>query len=287
MEIKEKGLVKGESATQYVLINDSLNLLTKNPSKTKDERIEWTKIAVKKKISSPILNALALHNNALNIDESQTQLLSLWSIIEVLVDTKQKYMSRSTYITNVLCSILCNNYYYQVLQVLYEQIRKTSGINSIIQGESRGNTELEKFAYILKDNQIAQNALKSALDCFPLEKYKIELFSEIFSSKEKMQANLIRHSNRLRWQIMRIYRNRCMIVHNGSSFPYIDNILENLHYYVDQLIDYVFSKIKIGIGDLDAIFSCARIKEGKNMEILGDKKVPLSDAEYYNIIFEY
>lgn len=46
---------------------------------------------------------------------------------------------------------------------------------------------------------------------------------------------------------MRIYRNRNMIVHNGSSMPYIDIIIENLHYYVDVLIDTLIEYYNIGI----------------------------------------
>ena len=285
MEIKANGLVKAKNSTNYSEIKDSLNLLTKSDSKKKAARIEWTKIAVRRHPNGRVLNALELHNNAIKINEPQTQLLTLWTIIEVAIDTKQNYMSRSTYITNILSSILCNNYYYSVLKTLYEQISKTPKIINILKKEPRGINEFEKLAYILKDNSALQSKLITALNYYPLEKYKIENLIEIFSSKEKMKANLTRHSNRLRWQIMRIYRNRCMIVHNGSNFPYIENILENLHYYVDELIDYIFAMMKIGVNDLEAMFSHARIKESSNLDILDNKTNTLTDEEYYKIIF--
>ena len=287
MQITCNGLVKIESATHWSFINDSVNLLTKTQNKTKEERVHWTQIAIKRKADRTMLNALSLHNNALKTEVPQTQLLTLWTIFEVLIDTKQNFMSRSNYVTNSLCSVLCNSYYAHILETLYNQIALSKTVKSAILTESRGNNPIEKLAFILKDNSTLQNTILTELTDYPLEAYKFEHYAAVFSSKEKMLSNLNRHSNRLRWQIMRIYRNRCMIVHNGKNLPYIDSILENLHYYVDEVFNYVFSKIDIGIDDVEAIFSHARIKESSNIKILEDKKTPMADDEYRNIIFDY
>ena len=146
---------------------------------------------------------------------------------------------------------------------------------------------IEKLAFILKDNKILLSALINALSTYPLESYKLNYYAKIFSDKKLMLGNMMRHSDKLRWQIMRIYRNRCMIVHNGNNFPYLNSILENLHYYVDELFNYIFSKIEIGINELEAIFSCARIKEIENLHVLEDKNVSLTDNEYYDLIFQF
>ena len=287
MQITCNGLVKNRTAMQWSFINDSVNLLTKTQNKTKEERLHWTQVAVKRKADGTMLSALSLHNNALKTEEPQTQLLTLWTIFEVLIDTKQNFMSRSNYVTNSLCSVLCNSYYSHILETLYGQISLSKDVKSLIVTEPRGNNSIEKLAYILKDNGTLQTAILTALSEYPLEAYKFEHYAIVFSSKEKMLSNLNRHSNRLRWQIMRIYRNRCMIVHNGKNLPYIDSILENLHYYVDEVFNYVFSKMDIGIDDIEAIFSYARIKESSNIKILENKKNALTDDEYRSIIFDY
>ena len=287
MQITCNGLVKNTNATQWLLIKDSVNLLTKTQNKTKEKRLHWTQVAIKRKADRTMLNALSLHNNALKTEEPQTQLLTLWTVFEVLIDTKQNFMSRSNYITNSLCSVLCNSYYSHVLETLYSQIELSKTVKSAILTEPRGNNPVEKLAYILKDNCALQTKILTALNEYPLEAYKFEHYATLFSSKEKILSNLNRHSNRLRWQIMRIYRNRCMIVHNGKNLPYIDSILENLHYYVDEVFNYVFSKIDIGIDDIEAIFSHARIKESSTIKILEDKKSPMTDDEYRSIIFDY
>ena len=281
------GLVKEKEEDKYHKINDSTNLLRKNKNKVKEERIRWLHVAITKRISKNLFSSFELHNNALNRNEPQTQLLNLWTIIELLIETKQDQMTKVNYVSNVLCTILCNIYFERIIKTLYNQIALTHGVKSIIRTEPRGKNDFEKLAFILKDNATLKSMIISAIQDYPLEVYKIEHFSEIFSNPDKMRNYLIRHSNRLRWQIMRIYRNRCMIVHNGSHCDYIDSIVENLHYYVDELFDYIFLKMSQGIVNTKSIFSYARVKEHEHMQILAAKKLPMSDDDYLSVIFDY
>ncbi len=282
-----KGFVKRENGTKYSTINDSANLLRKNKNKIKEERIRWLHVAITKQLSRNLFSSFELHNNALNRNEPQTQLLNLWTIIELLIETKQDQMSKVNYVSNVLCSILCNIYFERLIKTLYSQISISYGVKAIIRTEARGNNDLEKFALILKDNATLKAQLISVVSNYPLEVYKIDMLSDILLSPENMKKYLLRHSNRLKWQIMRIYRNRCMIVHNGSHCNYIDSIVENLHYYVDELFDYIFLRMSEGMTNTKAIFSYARVKEQEHMQILSTKNATLSDDEYLSVIFDY
>lgn len=281
-----KGLVKRTDEAKYHRINDSTNLLRKNKNKIKEERIRWLHVASTEQLSKNLYSSFELHNNALNRNEPQTQLLNLWTIIELLIETKQDQMTKVNYVSNVICSILCNIYFERLIKTLYSQITLSYGVKTIIRSESRGNSDLEKLALILKDNSTLKNQLITTVSDYPLEAYKIEMLSEVLSSPENMRNYLVRHSNRLRWQIMRIYRNRCMIVHNGSHCNYIDSIVENLHYYVDELFDYIFLRMSEGITDTKAIFSYARVKEQEHMQILSAKKPVINDEEYLSIVFD-
>lgn len=279
------GLVKIDESGKYKLINDVSNLLSKAQNKNKSDRIQWLAIAAKHSIASSLLSSFELHNNALGESKAQTQLLNLWTIIELLIETKQDQMSKVNYISNILCSILCSVYYKRSIESLYKQITTTHSISAIIGTETRGKNNIEKLAIILKDNSTLKAQIISNLSAFPLERYKIEYFSQIFSSKKNMQTDLERHSNRLRWQIMRIYRNRCMIVHNGSYCPYISNIVENLHYYVDELFNFIITRMSEGITDIKAIISYANINEHQRLQILKDDKTLLSDDQFLDLIF--
>ncbi len=50
--------------------------------------------------------------------------------------------------------------------------------------------------------------------------------------------------------MMRIYRNRNMIVHNGESMPYMKLLIENLHSYVDDFLAYVIQARRQGFNQI-------------------------------------
>lgn len=284
--LQDKGFVKDSEEGKYHFINDKTNLLCRNKNKAKQGRVNFLKIAVQKGLNRSLISAFELHNYALKTDEPQAQLLNLWTIIELLIETKQDQMNRVNFIANVLVSILNCVYFERLISTLLSQITLTKNVKNIIQSEQRGKNNLEKLALILRSNQLLQEQIISALSDYPLEAYKIELFSYVLSSNENMKEYLERHSNRLRWQIMRIYRNRCMIVHDGTHFYYLDNIVENLHYYVDELFDFIFRRIDIGISNVKAIVAYARVIDANKQQLLSVKGKTLSDDEYLSIIFE-
>ncbi len=289
LKILPKGLVSLKSKNNYSIVDDSKNLMSKNLNKTIAERRKWMNIAVSQVDEINLLTAFELHNSALAIDDTQSQFLNLWTIFELLIKTKQKMMSRINYISNILCSILCNIYYKRIIVSLLKRIYNKSSVTArkVIKLENRGDTDEEKLAYILKDNCNLQQQLINAISSDPLLVFKTEYYSKkIFASKKSLKEDFVRHSNRIRWQIMRIYRNRCFIVHDGECFDYINSTLENLHYYVDEMFNYIFDKLEYGITDLESIFTFARVKEKEKLEIL-DEKSAICDEEFYKIIFDY
>jgi len=288
LKILPKGLVSIKSKNNYSLVDDSKNLMGKNLNKTISERRKWMHIAVSQVDETNLLTAFELHNSALAIDDAQSQFLNLWTIIELLIKTNQKMMSRINYISNILCSVLCNIYYKRIIVSLLKRINNkfSATAQTIIKSESRGETDEEKLAYILKDKSTLLTQLINAIVSDPLLVYKIEYYSKkIFISKASLKEDFVRHSNRIRWQIMRIYRNRCFIVHDGECFDYINYTLENLHYYVDEMFNYIFEKLEFGITDLESIFTYARVKEKEKLEILGTES-PLSEDDFFKVIFD-
>ena len=75
---------------------------------------------------------------------------------------------------------------------------------------------------------------------------RLEYYSKSLYSPKAVNCFLEKHAVRVKWQIMRIYRNRNLIIHNGQSMPYLNLLIENLHAYVDDFIEYVIYSIKKG-----------------------------------------
>ena len=135
--------------------------------------------------------------------------------------------------------------------------------------------------------------LYELLEEYPLLQYRMENFSKkIFADSKSVYEELIRHKQKIRWQIMRIYRNRNMIVHNGEHMPYLDIILGNLHYYIDAMFDLLIEYYHLGIKKNQYIFYHVQKEEVRYWNILGldekGKKITpqeITELNYSTIIF--
>ena len=62
-----------------------------------------------------------------------------------------------------------------------------------------------------------------------------------------------------------------MIVHDGTHSPYINIIVQNLHFYVDTLIDTINAYANNGYTGIDTIYSAIQKEELDHLLILEEK----------------
>ena len=91
----------------------------------------------------------------------------------------------------------------------------------------------------------------------------------MFADAEHIYDRLAAHSRRLRWHIMRIYRNRNLIIHEGENMQYLNALVDNLHFYVDMTLDFIWQKLFDGFQTIDSILTYAIALEGKRLTLLG------------------
>ena len=115
---------------------------------------------------------------------------------------------------------------------------------------------------LLDSNKTIRNALLSSCKDFPLLVERIKYYNETLSTPAKVHAFVDKHADRVRWQILRIYRNRNLIVHNGQRTPYLPLLIENLHSYVDDFISYIIHGMANG-NDINGICQELFVKECK------------------------
>lgn len=214
--------------------------------------------------------AVALHNGAIENTDVSNQLLNLWTILEVLISTRRDNEDRINTICNILCSVLNRSYMFSCLEQLLHDIDVCTNYSlmDVILQQIENESEMEpteKFALLLALEEYAPlrtNVIEALID-YPLLVYRVNNFSEIiFENSKSIYDFLKRHEKRIRWHIMRIYRNRNMIVHNGSYMPYVNMIAENLHFYVDELLDVLVEYYHIGITNNSSIYkniSCEEV----------------------------
>ena len=147
-----------------------------------------------------------------------------------------------------------------------------SRIISQVEADNQELDRVERLALLLSLNENANllNDIINALYNYPLLVYRLELFSQhVFINSKTIYDYLQRHKKRVRWHIMRIYRNRNMIVHSGSYMPYLNIIIENLHYYVDILFDTLIEYYHLGLADHTSIYRDVLSKEASCYVKLG------------------
>lgn len=199
-----------------------------------------------------INKALVLHSHSLESDSEENQLLDLWSIFETVLDISNKHTSdRIQQVCFLLIPILKRKYIYSLFEQLANDIYLYSKdlYKEITEYEQVNETGIEKLCcFILVDSyeQKRKDILKKIVD-FPLLKERIFYYNEVLSTKGGCTKFIEKHLNRIRWQIMRIYRNRNLIIHNGERMPYLSLLIENLHYYVDDFIEYIFEALLKGL----------------------------------------
>ena len=241
--------------------------------------------------------AVSLHNSALDSKEPTNQLLHLWTAVETLVGFRTGDEDKINVVCNILTSILNRSYLYRHMEQLYRDIcavlgKQSDSLFDEIAGDEQNVMKLAKILAV-NDYQVVYNKLFCMLEEYPILQYRLELFSEhIFCDSKTVFEELIRHKQKIKWQIMRIYRNRNMIVHNGEHMPYLNIILGNLHYYVDAMFDALIEYYHMGIESNRIIFYAIEKEEMLYWKVLGlDEKgrkiegKEITEENYKKIIF--
>ena len=223
-----------------------------------------------------------MHASATQSKDIGNQFLNLWTAIEVLIPVERKgSFSRINQICNYLTSVLSINYYRSLLVHLNIELKVIGEEYTECLNET-GKEDIAGLISIITDAtfQSTKNKLLEHLSNYPVLQYKIHQYTELFISPNKLLNTYNNHSNRIRLQIMRIYRTRNMIVHDGNKSRYIDLILQNLHYYVDSLIELISTIQATGFDSMNSILREVSQIEENILRIFEQDSISLSDLEY-------
>ena len=237
-----------------------------------------------------LMTAIELHASALNSNEVSNQLLNLWTIIEVLIPIERKNsFPKINQICNVITTALNEQYILSLITQLFYDLSEYAPevVEAQLSNVDVGKNGIEKIVAILvikKYETVKDNILQELTSC-PLLKYRIKKYSEIFSEKTQLKSYLMMHRQRISWHLIRIYRNRNMIVHDGSYFPYIDIIIQNLHHYVDVLIDTINFYLGKGYTSIETIYTILLQQEYQYLCLLETKDD--IDDDFLNVVLGY
>lgn len=210
-----------------------------------------------------------IHNSAIYSESISDSLLSLWSILESLVENDEdkakqskqqgeksndsepnKKISRSKIgnIIEYITPFLKSTYIRKLVEtVMYDIVRWDKDFfDTYIASNGFGNNDLEHtFAFLtFQTAQDARDELYRKTDMFPLLRNRVAALYEQLHNSKTIKATLRVHEQRVQWHFHRIYRARNYIIHDAVGDESLNyELLINLHSYVDIVVSKLVEQI--------------------------------------------
>ncbi|MBN5055641.1 hypothetical protein JY472_14995 [Stenotrophomonas maltophilia] len=201
-----------------------------------------------------LLKAVTYHSSALDTSSVPHKLTTLWAGLEGLLSTPRKGMSRIDFFAECILPALSLNYPEYLLNSLMTRLYALPGVKEEIEGQVGGEySELEKFARftLCKEfdkkrarvtHMMGHNELLIRFRCF-------EVWTKL-SSASAMCETISAHRRKVKWHIERVYSMRNSIMHDASALPYVEVLVENIHGYIDILVESI---AKIAVAAEEAV----------------------------------
>lgn len=195
---------------------------------------------------------MEIHNMALAIRSPSNALLSLWSILELLLEKEENDNDRSRIfnIIDLIMPYLKNSYIEKLIVNLLLDLQRwdKKELSTILSEIEVGKTDIDKlFVFVaLEKYEDNRKELYEKLATFPLLRFRIFSLNQQLKKKNDINRMLDNHEKKVRWHLHRIYRARNCIIHDGDEIRNIDNLVENLLSYVNIISERIIQKLGRG-----------------------------------------
>ena len=248
-----RGYIKTEEKYHYIRpdikgVNKSANILNKNNS-VKGTMSIFDSVLVNPYNFYLLTRIMDIHNVAIGMESDSNALLDLWSILELVLEKENEDSgkSRISQISEMIIPFIRNVYIDSLIKTLEDDFLNWNKLEYklIIKQIDEGESNKEKlFAFIsLEKYDELRKGIYAKLDDYPLMRYRMFCLNENFKSTKNINRLLKTHEDKVRWQIYRIYRARNCIIHDGEDINKIEELVENLHYYIDIMCEGIIKII--------------------------------------------
>ena len=252
------------------------------------------------------INSVRLHSIAIHSSSHENQLLNLWISLESLVpaDTKNTDNANIKHIVDSIIPFL-NMYYLKSLinKLINDLVRWDLYKVKRLLKDIPGDDLHFKIINLLSNNNLSEKLKDLIIETkdFYLLNDRLKYFNELFLSKEKIANTIINHTERLQWQIRRIYRARNLIVHTGNTPSYTATLIEHIHSYLDIILETLiqlssknkinsvgqgFQYIELMYNDYLNFIGIIKNEKERKLEFKASGNSNLNDSEIHKI-FNY
>jgi hypothetical protein len=193
-----------------------------------------------------ISRAIDLHSIALETEQIENKLLNLWTAIETLIPKDIECgHDRIVQIINSIVPFQTIEYINKLVEQAgsdfwyFDQFKSKKIINSVIL-ESKEDRFTSLAALIMTaENESKRTQVYAVLNTYPLLRWRLFILNRELSNGKFAKKLIERHKQKVEWQLRRIYRVRNLIVHSGKMPSYTNILVENLHNYFDNFLNYI------------------------------------------------
>ena len=231
------------------------------------------------------------HSEALsNNKNANYTLVMLWTALEALFVDNSVQSQKSKLVIESLSEIIQRTYVIKSIKYLqYDLIRHLKFVQPELIS-TYNLTDIKDFIGVLFSNDDAP-AVKDICDTLnqnPLLRSRIfYVVTSCCKTNERIHEWLKHHEEKINWQIKRIYRTRNLVVHTGRNVPYIADLIENLHDYVDFIMNFVICKSWSGeqITDIRSLIAEVKLDNEVHMRYLNANRKEKTNKHVFESLF--
>lgn len=195
------------------------------------------------RLDGSVSNALELHSTAMRAADVRTRFLNLWAALECLASLVDE-SNTSRRVNALVCPVVTWRKIEKVgryLSINLHLWRKASGEKADASELTTGRlTTSDVIAALCKPkNHEDILGLLSLAGKHALLRYRIHDVWKDFHDPQVLAKVMASSMERVNWHLKRIYRARNLLVHRGVEAPHLENLCDNLHYYVSVLLSRI------------------------------------------------
>lgn len=246
-------------------------------------------------MSSRMFQAFAktakFHSEALgNSENDRYTLVMLWTALEALFVDNSIQSQKSKLVMESLIEIIQRTYIIKSIKYLqYDLIRHLKTANpDLIEQYNLNNTASFINVLFSEDSKPSVMDICHAIEQNPLLRSRIFYIVDTCSKdNRKILSWLKTHEEKINWQVKRIYRTRNLVVHTGRNVPYIKDLVENLHDYVDFIMNFIVCKSWYGeqIADIRSLVAEVKLDNEIHLKYLRSNEKDLTKKHIYASLF--
>ena len=236
-----------------------------------------------------ISRAIDLHSIALGTEQIENKLLNLWTAIETLIPKDiASGEDRINQIVNALTPFQTIQYIKRILGQAendfwhYNKDEAKKTLKAVVLDKPSNRYETVAALIMTSENDANRESAFLTLEDYPLLRFRLFYLNRQLSKGENIKNLLENHKKKVEWQIRRIYRVRNLIAHSGKMPSYTNILVENLHNYFDDMLNYIIDSAISGkrIKTIEDAILNADIDYQiilKNIDSIGESKVSINN----------